>query len=806
MVIRNLYRHKGYSLINITGLALGLAASVIIILYVLNELSYDRFHEKSDRIYRVSREWFNDDGTSNLHLAKVAAPVAELLKNDYPDAIEQSMRVFGGYDMLFRKDDIFFVESRSYFAGPEFFRIFSFDLLRGDPKTALQEPFTAVITSSVADKYFRGEDPIGQTLTFDSPVSNDIVPLKITGIIQEPPANTHLKIDILISFATIEGFFGREAMTTNWWNNNYLTYLLLAPNYDVNDLEREIPAFLDRYLGESYTDYTQRTGRMPSETNTLHLLKMTDIHLKGHLTAEAEPNNDIRNIYIFSIIAFAIILIACINFMNLSTARAGRRAKEIGLRKVMGAQRGEISYQFLGESVIIAFISMMIALILVEVSLPFFNDFLDEKLTLFGENTLLLLFLILGLTFLTGLLSGSYPAIYLSSFRPYSVMKHRSGRKSGMLRKALVLFQFSASIALIVAVIVIYLQMEHLRNKDLGYDKEHVVLIHADQQFYNKMDAFRAEVMKNPKVLSVSRSSLIPSDMLVNNAGGRTIDGEEERPLSFRLAVVDCDYDYFKTYGIEFIKGRPFRREYGTDDSLAFILNETAVRKIGWEPAEAVGKPLGYGYTRGRVIGVTKDFHFESLHNEIVPVIFRLSKEDMYRLSIRMHPEGIDNTLKYIEEVYSQIRPGYPFNYYFIDDILDDIYSGEARQATLMTMFTILSVIIACLGLFGLASFTAEQRTREIGIRKVFGASTGRIINLLSREFLKWVILSNIIAWPLAFLLMREWLDNFAYAIDLSIWIFFLAALLALVIALSTVIAQSYRSANLDPVRALRYE
>lgn len=807
LALRNLLRYKGYSLINITGLALGLAASMIIILYVIDELSYDRFHEKSDRIYRVSREWFNEDGTSNLHLARVAAPVAELLKNDYPDAIEESMRVFGGREMLFRRGEFFYIESRSYFAGPQFFRIFSYDLLRGDPEKALAEPFSVVLTESVAERYFRDEDPMGKMIEFDSPVSNDVVQLKVTGIMEDMPGNTHLKIDILISFETIVGFFGREAMTTNWWNNNYLTYLLLAPNYDVEDLKKEIPGFLDRHLGESYSDYTERTGLKPSDRNSLHLLSLTDIHLHGHLTAEAEPNSDIRTIYIFSIIAFMIILVACINFMNLSTARAGRRAKEIGLRKVMGAQRKQISFQFLGESILITFIAMFIGLLIVELTLPAFNRFLDKSLTLFGEDSLIILGIALALALITGLLSGSYPAIYLSSFRPYSVIKYSSGRRSGLIRKVLVVFQFSTSIALIVAVIVIYSQMQLLREKDLGYEREEVMQVEADQQFFNKLEAFRSEVMKNPKVRSVTRSSLIPSDMLVNNAGGATLDGEELLPLSFRLAVIDCDYEYFKTYKINFAEGRPFSKEYGLDDSLSFILNETAVKRLGWDPAEAVGKPFAYGGKRGRIIGVTKDFYFESLHNEIVPVIFRFGDPgNMFRLSIRVHPEGKTETIRFIEEVYSQTRPGYPFNYQFIDEILYDLYDRESNQAVILGLFTVLSLVIACLGLLGLASFTAEQRTREIGVRKVFGASAGDVVLLLSKEFLKWVLIANIIAWPVAYLLMEEWLSNFAYSIDMSVWIFLASAVVALLIALTTVILQAYRAANLDPVRALRYE
>jgi len=806
LAIRNLLRYKGYSLINILGLAVGLAASLIIILFVSDELSYDKYHEKSDRIFRLSREWFNDDGSTSLHLATVAAPIGPLLKNDYPDIILESVRMMGGYEMLFRRGETVFIEARSYFADSNYFKVFSDEMIKGDPLTALKNPYGVILSESTARRYFGEEDPMGGIIEFDSPVSSDVVPMKVTGIMKDPRHNSHVKIDILASIGTIENFLGREHMTTNWSNNMFFTYLLLQENYKPGNLQLLLPEFLNRHLEEEYSKITEETGLMPCDRNALHIINLGDIHLYSHLSMEAEANGNSDNVYLFSIIAFIIVLIACINYMNLSTARAGRRAKEIGLRKVMGADKRSIRRQFLGETFLVSMISLILALIIVEIMLPFINEFLSKELTLFGANTMSTLIFSGMLILITSILAGMYPAFYLSSFRPYAALKYFRGGGSGNLRKVLVVTQFSLSIALIIGVTIVFLQVRLMKNKDLGFNSEQILIVQADQQLFNKIDAFKSEVVKNPDVLSVTMSSLIPSDMLVNNHGGKTLEGGEELPFSFRLAAVETDYDYFDTYDIEMIAGRAFSKKFGTDDSLAFIINKTAVEKLGWKVDEAVGKPLMYGGRKGRIIGVTGDFHFESLHNQIVPVIFRISRQNAYRLSIRTSGERIKETISYIENLFSEIRPGYPFTFTFLDEKLNELYEAENKQVTLLFMFSILSIFVSCLGLFGLASFTAEQRTREIGIRKVFGATTGNVVTLLSREFLKWVLLANIVAWPLSWFLMREWLSSFAYRVDLSIWIFLFAGITALVISTLTVSIQAIRAANSNPVSSIRYE
>jgi len=806
IAVRNLWRYKGYSFINILGLAVGMACCILILLFVLDELSYDKFHDNADRIYRVTREWFNSDGTSSLHLARVAPPIGTLLQQDFPDAIESMVRIRSDYNTLLKVGDRTFIEDRFRWAENSFFDIFSFKLLHGDPNTALAEPNSVILTKSTADRYFgSAEAAMGKVVNYEN--ERDLL---VTGVVEDAPHNSHFKFDFLGSFQTLYDMFGAEFMARNWGRNNYATYLLLAKNVPGSALQAQFPGFLDKHLTRLIIEESgHEPTKAPSQTNQLHLQKLTDIHLKSHLNSEWEPNGDIKNVYLFTVIALFILLIACINFMNLSTARSSNRAREIGMRKVLGAQRQQLIIQFLGESVFVALVAFVIALGIVELAFPAFNNFSGKELNMNLTENFSLLLGLAGLLLFVGLLAGSYPALYLSGFRPIKVLKNisKSGLGRSGFRTILVVLQFSISIGLIICVGVVYSQLQFWHTKNLGYDKEHIVLLRSDQSIMEKIESVKARMLQNPNIISVATSHLVPTNNLVNSWGGETLEDDQAEPIQFRLAVQEVDYDFIDTYKMNIIAGRNFSRQYATDDSTAFILNESAVRKLGWgSPDNAIGKPLRYGGRDGHVIGVLKDFHFESLHNEIVPIIFLITQNSNYTVSVRIRPENTKATLEFLENLWTDLRPEYPFEYRFLNEQYDNLYKSEERLMEIFGVFSMLAIFVACLGLLGLASFTAEQKTKEIGIRKVLGASVGRIVVLLTKEYTRWVLIANLIAWPVAWWVMNLWLENFAYRIHIGLQIFILSAVIALLIALFTVSWQALRAALANPVESLRYE
>lgn len=809
IAFRNILKHKVYSLINILGLAIGMACSILILLWVRDELSYDRFHANAESIYRVTREWKNQDGETSLHLARVAPPIGPLLKNDFPSIVEDVVRIRADYNTLLKLDDRTFVEDNFFWAEANVFDIFSFPFLKGDPATALKEPNSVVLTEAMAQKYFPKEstigetDPLGKTINYEGEAD-----LKVTGVVQNIPQNSHFKFDFLGSFITLENFFGKEFMASNWGRNNYLTYLLLPEGFSPDVLREQIPGFLDKHISQLVINETgQPPANKPSRTNQLHLQKLTDIHLHSHLTTEIEQNGDIVNVYLFSAIAFFILLIACINFMNLATARSAKRAREIGMRKVLGAYRKQLIGQFLGESLLIAALALIIAVSVVEAVLPYFNDFVGKNLSLsIWQNPEMILGLI-AITLFVGLVSGSYPAFLLSSFRPVRVLKgeDKSSGKSAF-RRVLVVSQFTISIALIISMGIVYHQLDFLRHKKLGFNKEQVVILQASGDMQENFETIRSRLMQNSSILNVSASRLIPSNKLLNSWGGQVLDGEETVPLTFRLAVVEVNYDFFQTYEMPLLAGRDFSREYATDDSAAFVLNRAAVEKLGWTVEEAVNKSMIYGERNGRVIGVVEDVHFESLHNKIVPIIYLINGAGSYQFALRLSGQDIPASLAFIKNIWTEYQPDYPFEYRFLDEQLGALYDSEENLGKIFGIFSLLAVVIACLGLYGLAAFSAEQRTKEIGIRKALGASVKNLVGLLSKEFLKLVIIANIIAWPVAWYAMNRWLENFAYRINIAWWVFILAGTLALAIALLTVAYQAIKAAVANPVKSLRYE
>lgn len=794
IAFRNIRKHLGYSLINIAGLAVGIACCILILLFVFDELSYDKFHENHNRILRVTRKWFNEDGVVNLHLGHVAPPIGPLLKNDFPEILH-SVRLIRVGGLLVGKDNTFYEAPRFFFAEEDLFKVFTFEMIAGDPDTALQDPLCIVITDEMAERYFGKEVPIGKSLTIQT--SSQRVDMKVTGIIKPLPHNSHFHADFLGSFKTYEGVVGEREMQ-NWGSNNYATYLLMQEGNDIDRLISQLDPFIDRHYGKGMSERTK-----------LELQRLTDIHLYSHLDSEIEANSDITYVYVFSVIAIFILLIACINFMNLATARSAGRAKEVGLRKVVGAQRAQLIRQFLSESILTAVISLMIALGIVLLVLPLFNQFVGRDLSLnISSNFSLFLSLVL-IAVIVGLISGIYPAVFLSAFKPIRVLKGNldPGKKGLSFRTVLVVFQFAISIILIICVGVVAGQLDYMQTRNLGFDEEHVVVLPSSPAMIVRLEGFKTRLLQNPNMLSVSAAKRVPSGRLLDSSGARVLSGETSQPINFRIAQLRVDYDYIPTFGMEIVAGRNFSREMGTDPEQAFILNETAVKRIGWKsPEEAIGKGFGYGQRKGQIIGVVKDFHFESLHQEISPIVMHLSKSDLAQISVRIAPENIPQSMAFLKDIWAEMRPNYPFSYYFIDENFDQLYRSEEKLRKIFSYFAFLSVLIGCLGLFGLASYSAERRTKEIGIRKVLGASVSGITFLLSKEFTKWVLLANVIAWPAAYLIMSRWLQNFAYRTGIGIATFLLAGSIAWAIAFLTVSYQAIKASIADPVSALKYE
>ncbi|WP_460925338.1 ABC transporter permease [Pontibacter brevis] len=802
IAFRNLARNKVYSAINIGGLSVGIAACILIFLFVKDELSYDRHHAKADRIYRVTRDFLSKDGSVSLHLARVAPPIGPLLQQDFPQ-IEAVARMVTFGVMLenkeaqktFREDDMFFAE-------PEALEIFDINLVKGNPKTALREPFTLLISDKTAEKYFPGEEPVGKVLHFGENSS-----LRVEGVYESFPANSHVHPELLGSFATLNDstVYGAEALKTQWGNNSFPTYLLLPSEEEAKKIQAQLPSFLDRHLaGTSHAG----DGK-PSEFTNLYLQKLTDIHLRSNLDSELEVNSDIDSIFILSIVAVIILLIACINYVNLSTARSTSRAKEVGVRKVIGAARHNLVFQFLLESVLLVTIATFLSLGIVEICLPWLNSFTGKEIesNLFTDQWLLVL--LLSLPVLIGVLAGLYPAFYLSHFQAATVLKGTlsNSSRNPLLRKSLVIVQFSISIILIIATGIIFQQLVYIQNKDLGFDKEQMVILQEFPAIRPQMEAFKAELQKSSAIQGVGRSQLIPTEQLLNSSGAQVAKGDSMAPTAATIKFVTVDHDLLDVYDMKMVAGRNFSREFRSDDTAAYILNEAAVRMIGWQnPQQAINQAFTYGGNNGRIIGVVNDINFESLHKEISPMVFMVTGWGNYRkISIKISGDT-QQALAHIEETWNKFLPTYPFEYEFLDQLYGQTYEAEQKKAQIFTIFSCIAILIACLGLFGLASYTTVQRKKEIGIRKVFGAPVANIVALISKDFMKLVLVANIIAWPIAWYAMRQWLDNFAYRINISTDIFILAAIVAFIIAMATISYQAIKAATTDPVKSLRTE
>jgi len=814
IALRNLVSHKLYSTINILGLAIGLACVILISVFVRYETSYDKHWAKADQIYRVARTFKRMGGNDDLLLATNAPQTGPLLKADFPE-LEQVIRIWG-FRLLLGRDDIAFYETGIKFTDPEIFEVFDIPLIQGDPATALSQPFSIILGESAARKYFGDEDPMGQTLTLENRM-----PVKVTGIMEDLPDNTHLRMDMLASLSSMAVAFG-DSFLENWGSNNFHTYVLTPQGYNIANLEAQIPDFLTRHIAEDANDWTE-----------FPIQKLTDIHLTSNRDNEQQANGSETGVYTFSAIAFFLLLIACFNFMNLSTARSAQRAREVGMRKVMGADRKQLIGQFLGESVLLSLLAMILAVAMVELALPWFNSFVGMDLAFDYLGNPGLLALLVALALLVGFFAGSYPAFYLSAFRPATVLRGdlTRGSKGALFRKVLVTAQFAISIALVIATGVVLAQMKYASELDLGLDKEQVIVLQGAPStgFGSSYHTMKQEFLNQPSIISVSGANLMPSDQNTNAMG---IRAEESDPEGRGMPFLNVDFDFFKTFGIKVIAGRSFSKERGTDliiqptdetpkTSASFMLNKLAARQLGWTPEQALGKwfevSTGDRFeqsVRGPIIGVVDDVYFSSIREAIKPVFYQVMEPSYEgamipnygKMAIKFKAGSVNEVLELIDTTWKANLPAVPINRSFTDDNFAALYQTEQQQGHLFTIFALLAIFIACLGLYGLAAFTTEQRTKEIGIRKVMGGSVKDIVLLLTRDFSKQVLLANLFAWPVAWFLMNRWLETFAYRIDLGLLPFVFAALMALVIAWLTVGGLAARAAWSKPALALRYE
>ena len=786
IAFRNLWRHRTFSFINIMGLTVGLTAFFLIFMYVKFELSYDTFNTKADRIYRVVADLKTPSET--LHTGGPGWAVAPNVKDEFPE-VEAFVRVSGA-SLLVRKENIKFQEENTMWADSAFFQVFDYKLLKGNPRTALKEQLSIVLTATSAKKYFGNTEPVGQTLL----LTGDAFPSKVTGVMEDMPENSQIKADMLVSMSTLTQKFNNR-LDSQWANYGNRTYLLLKPKTNALALQAKLPAFLEKRNG----DEMKRLQMFP----TLLFMPLLDVYL--HSTRDGSKTGNSNNVYIFSIIAVFILVIACINFINLTTARSAERAKEVGIRKVVGAGKTQLARQFIGESVLICVIAFVLSVIASLLLLPLFNQLSGKIISksIFEHGSYLLVLFVIAVAI--GILAGIYPALVLSSFQPVKVLKGRfaTGTKGILLRKGLVVAQFTISIALIIGTIVVYSQMKFMRSQDLGFNKDQKLIIdtHGDPA----KNTLRQAITSLPNVLSTSLTGSVPGG---GNPGAYS--KVENKKGDMQIANLDLyftDFDYIPQYKIKMVAGRAFSKEMGTDTTQAMILNETAARMFGYSsPQQIIGKKFDQWGRKGMIIGVMEDFHFRSLQEIIKPLSMRIEPDGCDLISVNIAGSNVPATIAAVESKWKSLIPNRPFNYFFLDEFFDNQYRSEIRFGKLFLNFALLAIFISCLGLLGLASYSTMQRTKEIGIRKVMGASVGGIVNLLSKDFLLLVMISFVIAAPLAWIIMHNWLKDFAYRIDIGWWIFVLAGLMAVVIALATISFQAIRAALANPVQSLRTE
>ncbi len=798
IVGRKIKRQKSYSFINIAGLAIGMACCILMVLYIHSELSFDMFHENADRIYALGvqseREGYEFKGTASN------ATAAEVLQNEYPE-VAQAVRYGYKSGSTFEYEGQSFSLNPVLYADENVFQVFTWPMIKGDPASALSAPYTIVMTEEIAEKCFGEADPIGKVLKFGEGEM-----FVVTGVVKNVPDNSWINFEALCSFKTLYTQESLQRILTDWLSHNYYTYLLLEEGVQPEDLEKKFPALLERFAGDDMR------ARGAKESLFLHPLRQL------YLNPPWTTRGPIFYVYIFSVVAVLVLIIACFNFMNLSTARSASRAQEVGMRKVLGASRKSLIIQFLSESLSISFVSLLFAVVLVQLARPMVNSLTGRALKLSLEEFPWFLPGLIFLTLLVGLAAGIYPAVILSRFMPVRTLKNRLIQVKSNLkfRRGLVMLQFVISVALVICTAIMIRQLFFLQNLDPGFDKENVVLIPAGDDVVRKsLAAVKEEFKKNPRIIHVAASSTIPGGGYANNIKIPEGYAESEAIL---MDEINVDHDFLPTLGIPLVAGRNFSKEFGADESSSAIINETAAKQFGWD--DPIGKTikstdpkkLGLQYKEMTVIGVVKDFHLRNLTQEMGPIFIRCDPDFplpfnyLDIISVKIQPNDIPGAVAFMEKQWAKIFPNLPFEYYFLDAVFGQQFGQIERSRKIFTYFSFLAIFVACLGLYGMASFSAAQRTKEIGIRKVLGSSTLGIIALLGKELIGLIVLANVIAWPLSFTAMNRWIQSFPYRTTIGVELFMAASLMVFLIGLLTVSYQALKAALANPVSSLRYE
>lgn len=799
IALRNAWRNKGYTLINLLGLAIGISSSIIIFLFVLDELSYDKHNEHFKNIYRICIR--GKIQGNELEAALSNAPIGATLKSDFPE-VEEFTRLFTfDGDPIVRYEENVFIEENFYYADSTFFNVFTAPAIYGDPALMLNRPNTVVLTEETAHKYFGNEDPLGKVLK----VGQDEEVFEVSGVVKGFPENSHFRFNMLGSMTSIY-----LADVTQWLGNNNYTYLLLQEGFMPDQLEAKFPPLLEKHMGpqlEELLGMTMEEFFSAGNSYGYFLEPLKDIHLRSNLQFEINPGGSQASVIIFSVIAVFLILIASINFMNLATASAAKRATEVGIRKVAGAEKQRLIWQFLTESFLTTMLSLSLAVVLVELFLPSFNQLAGKTLELISIGPWRLLLGLMAIGVFVGFAAGSYPAFFLSSFKPADVLKSGAmrGVRGALLRRVLVTFQFSITIVLFICTLVVNRQMNYMQNKDLGFEKENLVVIDRVYVLDKQIEAFRQELLKNPAIRQATVSSAVPGGLIGDNA---YLPEGAETSETHAINNIWADWHFLETYGLQLVEGRWFEPSNPTD-SFGIVLNEAAVRALSFKDpldqrlyatfGEDVQDPLP-------IIGVVKDFNFQSLHQEIRPLVIQFNRRNLYQMTVRISESQTHETLAYIEKTWNSFMEQQPVHMTFLEEDLAELYKNDEKTATVFSIFSVLAIFIAALGLLGLASFSAAQRTKEVGIRKAMGASISSVLVTLSKEFIWLILLATLASWPLAYFFMKDWLQDYPIRVDLQFQVFLISTLMAFLIAAITVILRVYQAASINPIKSLRYE
>ncbi len=810
VALRNLGKRKGFTFINILGLAIGIACCLLITVYVFHELSYDQFHEKADRIYRVAQT--TETSSKVEEGASTPFPLGPALQSDFSGQIDKAVRFFDMQEdvrtMINAETDESFRVDHFYVVDSTFFDVFTADLVRGNPQTVLNDPMSIVITEEQARRFFGDQNPMGKQLTFKG-----VEDFTVTGVMESLPPTSHVKIDMLASFNSLPELYGSREFMERWFWNPCWTYILLDEGASPQELEQQFPDFVDKNY----------TNREEGETLSLNLQALTDIHLYSNLDQEMEANGSIFYVYLFSAVAILILLIACINFMNLSTARSTERAREVGMRKVLGADRRQLFGQFMGESFLMTFLGFALALGLVYLSLPLFNDIAGKELGFsFFANGKMIFALVLLFVIVT-IMAGMYPALYLSGFKPTSIMHGSKGTKGGsggqFFRRSLVVFQFALSVMLIIGTVIVYLQLQHMQEKRLGFDKERVVVMPITQTLIAwEFEDFREKAMTSPNILEVAGTGKVLGSERQIFRKFTPANQPEAPPTNMSLNVT---YGFLDTYNIDLLAGRGFSRDHSTDAEEAILINRAMLSQIKAEtPQDALGETFYFTTSEDerqefQVIGVVEDFNYTSIKKEISPLVIDLEDEvrrvvaSIEFAAVKLAPGSMEDGIEDLREVWKEVNHIDPFTYSFYDEELEEIYASERKMSNVAGLFSVLCIFVACLGLFGLASFTSSKRTKEIGIRKTLGATVPNIIALLTKDYVKLIIIANVIAWPVIYYLVLQWLQSFPYRINIGwnlVGVFLSVGMASLIICMITVSYQSIKAALLNPVDSIQQE